>query len=360
MAYRPNFPRTGLGGAGSAAVGTRARPDHRPRAGAGRRRRRAGRCARHLRPARRLPCRSIRKGQALTPCLIWMDRRAQAEIADVPAALVRARAGVVLDASHMAAKIRWLKRHDAARGRGRPLPSAGVLSGRPADRPRGDGPRAGLHQHALRHRAARLRFRRCSTASRSSADELPELADAAEAAGPLVGARARRLTGLPRRHPCRRRHGRRFLDALGRRIDRRPGSSPSCSAPARWSARCIRGWSSTMPAWWRPTPIPAARTSSRIPAGCRAARSPGSASCCRSTGSRRCTREAATAPPGADGVTFIPALTGAMAPEWNASARGCFYGLTPSHGRAASGPGGARRVRLRHARRGRPAEGAGR
>jgi xylulokinase len=32
-------------------------------------------------------------------------------------------------------------------------------------------------------------------------------------------------------------------------------------------------------------------------------------------------------------VTFSPALTGAMAPEWNAQARGCFYGLTPSHGR---------------------------
>jgi xylulokinase len=43
--------------------------------------------------------------------------------------------------------------------------------------------------------------------------------------------------------------------------------------------------------------------------------------------------EAAVAPPGAEGLTFIPALTGAMAPEWNAEARGCFYGLTPSHGR---------------------------
>ena len=35
---------------------------------------------------------------------------------------------------------------------------------------------------------------------------------------------------------------------------------------------------------------------------------------------------------GADGVTFIPALCGKMAPEWNAGARGCFYGLTPAHG----------------------------
>jgi xylulokinase len=42
----------------------------------------------------------------------------------------------------------------------------------------------------------------------------------------------------------------------------------------------------------------------------------------------------ATAPAGCDGLSFIPALTGAMAPEWLPEARGCFYGLTPAHGRA--------------------------
>jgi xylulokinase len=44
------------------------------------------------------------------------------------------------------------------------------------------------------------------------------------------------------------------------------------------------------------------------------------------------TKLAGDAPPGADGVIFFPALSGAMAPEWIASARGAFYGLTPSHG----------------------------
>ncbi len=43
-------------------------------------------------------------------------------------------------------------------------------------------------------------------------------------------------------------------------------------------------------------------------------------------------RLAAEAGPGAAGVTFLLALSGAMAPEWIASARGCFYGLTPAHG----------------------------
>jgi xylulokinase len=36
--------------------------------------------------------------------------------------------------------------------------------------------------------------------------------------------------------------------------------------------------------------------------------------------------------PGADGLAFLPALTGAMAPEWIAEARGSYYGLTPGHG----------------------------
>jgi len=41
---------------------------------------------------------------------------------------------------------------------------------------------------------------------------------------------------------------------------------------------------------------------------------------------------AASAPPGADGVIFLPAMSGAMAPEWIETARGCFYGITPAHG----------------------------
>jgi xylulokinase len=43
---------------------------------------------------------------------------------------------------------------------------------------------------------------------------------------------------------------------------------------------------------------------------------------------------AAEAAPGCGGLTFIPALTGAMAPKWLADARGSFVGLTTSHGRA--------------------------
>jgi len=40
------------------------------------------------------------------------------------------------------------------------------------------------------------------------------------------------------------------------------------------------------------------------------------------------------APPGADGVLWVPALAGAMAPEWNARARAGWFGVTASHHRA--------------------------
>jgi xylulokinase len=43
---------------------------------------------------------------------------------------------------------------------------------------------------------------------------------------------------------------------------------------------------------------------------------------------------AAQAPPGADGVTFVPALAGAMTPTWQPHARGAIYGLAAGHDRA--------------------------
>ena len=43
--------------------------------------------------------------------------------------------------------------------------------------------------------------------------------------------------------------------------------------------------------------------------------------------------EASRIPAGCDGVIFLPAMQGAMAPEWNGAARGVFYGLTLAHTR---------------------------
>jgi xylulokinase len=43
--------------------------------------------------------------------------------------------------------------------------------------------------------------------------------------------------------------------------------------------------------------------------------------------------EAAATGPGADGITFLPTLSGATAPRWNDAARGVFAGLSLNHGR---------------------------
>jgi len=42
----------------------------------------------------------------------------------------------------------------------------------------------------------------------------------------------------------------------------------------------------------------------------------------------------AAAAPGANGLTFVPALSGSLTPRWNANARGSFTGLTMEHGPA--------------------------
>lgn len=43
--------------------------------------------------------------------------------------------------------------------------------------------------------------------------------------------------------------------------------------------------------------------------------------------------QAAAVPPGSEGLVFLPCMMGAMTPEWNADARGVFYGLTMAHSR---------------------------
>ena len=45
-------------------------------------------------------------------------------------------------------------------------------------------------------------------------------------------------------------------------------------------------------------------------------------------------REAATIPPGCEGLTMLPHLTGSLAPDVNSKAKGVFYGFTLKHNRA--------------------------
>jgi len=271
------------------------------------------------------------KGKATTPCLIWMDRRAIAEIANVPAAMVRARAGVMLDASHMAAKIRWLKRHhpDAASAACFHQPVSYLvarLTGR------------AVMDHALASTSMVYGIGRRGFDSALldcfdiSADELPALADAADCAGPLTADGAE-LTGLPTGIPVAVGTGDDFSTPLGTGFLR-----PGQLAVALGTGEVVGAL--------HPRLIiddGGLVETHAFPGGGYFLENPGWLSggaiawlcdLLKIDGFEALDAEAAAVPPGAAGVTFIPALTGAMAPEWNAAARGCFYGLTPSHGRA--------------------------
>jgi xylulokinase len=269
-------------------------------------------------------------GAALSPCLIWMDRRAQAEIADVSAALIRARAGIVLDPGHMAAKIRWLKRHRAdvaAAARFHQPVSYMVerLTGR------------AVMDHALASTSMVYGIERRGfdpallDCFEIDGSELPDLAEADSAAGPL-SARGAEITGLPAGIPVAVGTGDDFSTPLGAGL----------LAPGRLAV--VLGTGEVVGTVHPSLMIDETGLveTHAYPGGSYFLENPGWLSggavawLCELLsldGFDAVEAAVAAAPPGAEGLTFIPALTGAMAPEWNAAARGCFYGLTPSHRR---------------------------
>ncbi|MGH6879879.1 xylulokinase [Hypericibacter sp.] len=269
------------------------------------------------------------KGQAAGNCLIWIDRRAEAQTASIPAGTVRATGGLVLDASHMAAKIRWLKQQgDPSICRFHQPVSYLVerLTGR------------AVMDHALASTSMvySLKDRRYDPALLGlfgiEEHELPPLAEAADAAGSLTSQGAA-LTGLPAGIPVAVGTGDDFSTTLGAGVVD-PGP-----------VVVVLGTGEVVGAIH---PQPTIDQESLVethayPGGAYLIENPGWL--CGGalvwlkellgTASFAALDElAAEAPPGADGLLFLPALTGAMAPEWVPAARGCFYGLTPSHGRA--------------------------
>jgi xylulokinase len=268
-------------------------------------------------------------GRALTPCLVWMDRRALEEIADVPGALIRSRAGVVLDAGHMAAKIRWLKRHDAnAAAAARFHQPVSYLVERLTGRAVMDHALASTTMvYAIDRRDFDAELLGCFEID---AGLLPALAEADSCAG-LLTAQGAVLTGLPAGIPVAVGTGDDFSTPLGAGL----------LAPGRLAV--VLGTGEVV---GTVHPRPAIDDSGLVethayPGGAYFLENPGWLSggavawLCELLGVDgfgALDAAAATTAPGAEGLTFIPALTGATAPEWKAEARGCVYGLTPSHG----------------------------
>jgi len=269
------------------------------------------------------------RGQAAGPCLIWIDRRAEAETASVPAETVRRIGGLVLDASHMAAKIRWLKRQGDPSIRRFHQPVSYLverLTGR------------AVMDHALASTSMVYSLKaRCYDpvlldffGIREA--ELPVLAGAADAAGPLSQHGAA-LTGLPAGIPVAVGTGDDFSTPLGAGV-----VDPGPVVVVLGTGEVV-GAIHPQPTIDRESLV----ETHAYPGGAFLIENPGwlcggaLAWLKELLGVKDFTaldRLAEEAPPGADGLLFLPALTGAMAPEWVPGARGCFYGLTPAHGRA--------------------------
>jgi xylulokinase len=271
-------------------------------------------------------------GKALAPCVIWMDRRPQAEVAGIDAGLIRRRTGLVLDATHMAAKIGWMTRHlaetHAVRTWHQPVSFVvAALCGR------------SVIDHALASTTMLY-----GLDERDYADDLlglfqidraslPEIDDATAVAGALSRAGAE-LTGLPVGTPVAVGTGDDFANPIGAGIVA-PGVVACNLGTAEVTGTVSNdlridgdglvethgflgnrflvsnpGWLAGGAVTWFLSTFGVA-----TPA--------------------ELSRLAAEAPPGCDGLTFLPALSGAMAPRWVADARGAFYGLTASHGKAA-------------------------
>jgi len=274
------------------------------------------------------------KGEHLGPCLIWMDRRAGAEVEGIDAALVMEKGGVVLDASHMAAKIRWLKRHHAhAASIRRFHQPVSYLVSRLTGR------------HVLDHAVASTTMLynlwkggldpELCRLFEIDPDELPEIDRSEAIAGELHGEGAR-LTGLRAGIPVAVGTGDDFSNPLGAGVVK-----PGRVVVSLGTAEVVGAVHGTAAVDHGSVAGSALVETHGYAAGRFFIENPGWLSggslawfikTFRLAGVEELNALVEQAAPGADGVTFLPALSGAMAPEWNSDARGCFYGLTAAHG----------------------------
>ena len=276
-------------------------------------------------------------GQMVGPCLIWMDRRATEFVPDVDPSVFRNQTGQVPDASHMGPKIAWLNRNV----------SAGV------------GCR--FHQPVswfVEMLCGAFKIDPClvSTTMMYSLQEndwdrelckifgvteaqLPEIAPAETLAGRTSGAVAAKA-GLRKGVAVAVGTGDDFATPFGAGLFSKNNSDDMATpyVAVLGTAEVVGGLCET-----RVIDETGLLETHPFIGGGYFLENPGWLSGGALTwlvellgfkGFDELFAIAETASPGADGLTFLPALTGAMAPEWNADARGCFYGLTPAHKRS--------------------------
>lgn len=271
-------------------------------------------------------------GAPVCPALIWQDRRAVAEAGLALAHEVFAITGQVADPSHLAPKIAWLRAHAPAAARFH-LPVSYLvarLTGAHVIDP-------ALASTTMLFELATGRWSAALLAAYGvHAPELPELRDACAVAGGLT-AEGARLTGLRAGTPVAVGTGDDFTNVLGA-----GAASPGGAVVCAIGTAEVVGAVTAAPIFDRLAAAPLVETHA-FPTGASFVEHPGWLAggavrwAVRMLGledDAALDALAASAPPGAGGVTFLPSLAGAMTPAWRPGARGSFHGLAASHGPA--------------------------
>lgn len=267
----------------------------------------------------------------LGPAIIWMDRRAAPQLSGIDPELVYQRCGLVLDATHMGGKIAWMHAHLPQRNRVATWhqPVSFLVAALTGQRVMSRSLASTTMLHNLGGGdwdEQLLRLFHVTSA------ELPVLAEDTDPAGSLTPAGAA-LTGLPAGLAVAVGTGDDFSNPLGCGICR-PGV-----------VGVSLGTAETVAALHRHAVIDGQRLveTHAFPGGLYHIGNPGwlsggalrwAAAMLGVPSAAELSALAAEAPPGCDGLIFIPALAGAMAPKWIAAARGSFVGLGVSHSRA--------------------------
>lgn len=268
--------------------------------------------------------------QPLHPCLIWVDKRASDVMARIPADRVQAISGVVADPSHMAAKISWLK-HSLGGAAGNPhyhQPVSWLVE-------RLTGERVMDHGHASTTMVYDLKSRSWSeellAAFDISESELPRIDHSFAAAGKL-GPEGAAITGLAEGVTVAVGTGDDFSNPLGAGLAR-PGQLACCLGTAEVVGALDDSPKIDETGLLQTLGYPTGHYFIENPGWLSGGSVEWAVGILGFDSPSELDRAAAEVRPGSDGVQFLPTLGGATAPEWIASARGCFYGLTPAHDR---------------------------
>ncbi len=270
-----------------------------------------------------------RNGDPLHRALVWMDRRAGAITKEVCPNVIAERCGLVLDPSHMGAKVAWFAREKPS------VHKQTITYHQPVTFLVEKLTGSRRIDHAL---ASTTMLYDIETGAfdqqlcdvfHTSEELLPEIGKMDELAGTLDKTGAE-LTGLPQGIPVAVGTGDDFTNAIGAGL-LQPGSLLCQIGTAE-----VVGALNAKPVYDKRSLV----ETHRFICGTYFIQNPGwfsggaiewTARVLNLGGVQALNKLAAEAPPGSDGVLFLPALTGAMAPEWLPDMRACFSGLSAAH-----------------------------